>query len=114
MGFTTTRARRTAPWLMLIACIACRHGDAEAALRVINRPTDVSLRVGDTITVHAVVTVVPNEAPVTVVWSSGNDAVARVDSVGHVTARAPGYTGVTARIGTAFATTRVTVSPKRT
>jgi uncharacterized protein YjdB len=113
MGFTATRVRRTAPWLVLIACIACRHGDAEAALRVTNRPTDVSLSVGDTITVHAVVTVAPNETPVTVVWSSGNDAVARVDKFGRVTARAPGFTGITARIGTAFATTRVTVSPKR-
>jgi hypothetical protein len=114
MRLTTTRARRAAPWLVIIACLACRHVDAEAALRVMNRPTDVSLGVGDTVTVRAVVTLAPNEARVTVVWSSGNDAVARVDRTGLVTARAPGFTGITAHVGTAFATTRVSVSPKRT
>ena len=111
-GLTTTSARRAAPWLVLIACIACHRGDEEAALRVMNRPTAVSLNVGDTTTVHAVVTVTPNEAPVTVVWSSDNDAVAGVDGNGHVSARAPGSAGITARIGTAFATTRVSVSPR--
>ncbi|HMI56999.1 MAG TPA: Ig-like domain-containing protein, partial [Gemmatimonadaceae bacterium] len=46
----------------------------------------------------------------TVSWSSDNDAVARVDRDGHVTARGPGVTGITARVGTAFSTTRVSVT----
>jgi hypothetical protein len=57
------------------------------------------------------VTVTATEAPVTVGWSSDNEAVARVDRNGLVTARSSGITGITARIGTAFATTRVSVSP---
>ena len=109
MCFATTRARRAAPCLVLIACIACRRNGAEPALRVTNRPTAVALSVGDTMTVHAVVTVAPNETPATVAWSSDNDAVAGVDGNGHVNARAPGIAGITARIGTASATTRVSV-----
>lgn len=112
----SARARRTAAWLVLIGCLACRRGDAQAALQVMNRPTAASLGIGDTTTVHAVVTVTANEAPVTVVWSSDNDAVASVDGKGHVTARTAGITGITARVGTAFATTRVSVlsqAPRR-
>jgi hypothetical protein len=97
---------------VLIGCVACRRGDAQAALQIMNRPTAVSLGIGDTTTVHAVVTVTANEAPVTVVWSSDNDAVAHVDGKGHVIARGAGVTGITARVGTAFATTRVSVSPE--
>jgi hypothetical protein len=97
---------------VLIGCIACRRGDAQAALQIMNRPTAVSLGVGDTTTVHAVVTVTANEAPVTVVWSSDNEAVAHVDRNGHVVARGSGVTGINARVGTAFATTRVSVSPQ--
>jgi uncharacterized protein YjdB len=51
---------------------------------------------------------------VTVAWSSDNDAIAHVDRYGHVTARAAGVTDVTARVGTAFATTRVSVVPRAT
>lgn len=103
------RARCAATLLVLIAGIACRGGKAQAALQIMNRPAAVSLGVGDTVTVLAVVALMPNEAPVTVAWSSDNDAIAQVDRNGHVTARAPGVAGVTARIGTAFATTRVSV-----
>ena len=93
MRAMSARAWRRAAWLVLIGCIACRRGDAQAALQVMNRPTAVSLSVGDTVTVHAVVTLTQNEAPVTVSWSSDNDAVARVDRSGHVTARGSGRHG---------------------
>lgn len=101
---------RMAAWLVLMGSIACRRGDAQAAMQVTNRPTSVTLAIGDTITVHAVVTVTATEAPVTVQWASDNDGVARVDNNGHVKAVAPGVTGITARIGTAFASTRVSVT----
>jgi hypothetical protein len=38
------------------------------------------------------------------------DAVAHVDGMGHVIARGPGVTAITARVGAAFATTHVSVS----
>ncbi|MDQ2766645.1 MAG: Ig-like domain-containing protein, partial [Gemmatimonadota bacterium] len=75
-----------------------------------NRPAELSLSVGDTATVRAVVAVTVNEAPVTVAWTSDNEAVARVDRNGHVTARGAGVTGITSRVGTAFSTTRVSVT----
>ena len=102
-------AQRTAALLLLVGCIACRRGDSQPALEIMNRPTAVSLAVGDTVIVRAVVAVTINEAPVTVSWSSDNEAIAQVDRNGHVTAVAPGVARITARIGTAFATTRVTV-----
>ena len=110
MRIPSAKAWHTVAWLVLIGCIACRRGEAQAELQVMNRPTAVSLSVGDTITVRAVVALEVNEAPVTVAWSSDNDAVARVDRDGHVTARAPGVTGITSRVGTAFSTTRVSVT----
>ncbi len=105
----SAKARLTAALLVLAGCLACRRSDPPAALQIMNRPTSVALGVGDTTTVRAVAALTESEAPVTVSWSSDNDAVARVDRNGHVTARAPGVTRVTARIGTAFASTRVSV-----
>ncbi len=58
---------------------------------------------------HATVSGSSRDASASVIWSSDNDAIAHVDRRGAVTARAPGVTGVTASIGTAFASTRVTV-----
>jgi hypothetical protein len=110
MEVVSAKAWRRAAWLVLIGCIACRRCNAQAELQVTNRPATVSLSVGDTVTVHAVVTVAANEAPVTVAWSSDNDAVARVDRTGHVIARGTGVTGITSRVGTAFSTTRVSVT----
>ncbi|MBK5187122.1 MAG: Ig-like domain-containing protein [Gemmatimonadaceae bacterium] len=111
------RAVRATTWriavgLLLIGSFACRRSGAQATLQVINRPAAVSLGVGDTITVYAVVTVTESAAPATVGWSSDNDAIAHVDRNGHVTARAPGVTGITSRIGTAFASTRVSVTAR--
>jgi Bacterial Ig-like domain (group 2) len=101
----------TTALFVLIGCIACRRGSAQESLQITVRPVSYSLAVGDTVTVRAVVTVSANEAPVTVVWSSDNDAIAHVDRSGHVTARAAGITGISARIGTAVASTRVSVFP---
>lgn len=71
----------------------------------------VDLAVGDTTTLQPVVIVSTQEAPTTVSWSSDDEAIARVDNHGLVTARAAGVARITARIGTAFASTRVSVSP---
>jgi len=110
MRRVSAKTWRRAAGLVLIACIACRRGDAQAALQVVNRPTDVSLSVGDTVTVRAIVAATTNESPTTVTWSSDNDAVARVDRNGHVTARGTGVTGITSRVGNAVSTTRVSVT----
>jgi hypothetical protein len=95
----------------LLTCIACRRSGAQQALDItIHRPA-IELSAGDTTTVRAVVTAANAKAPSTVEWTSDNNDVARVNAKGLVTALSPGVTGITARIGTAFATTRVTVSP---
>jgi Bacterial Ig-like domain (group 2) len=97
--------------LMLTGTVGCHHAQAEQTLQITIRQKSIELAVRDTVTLHAVVTVSPSqEALTTVQWSSDNDAVADVDRRGVVTARAPGITDITARIGAAFATTRVTVS----
>ena len=59
-------ARRTAVWLVLISCLACRRSNAQAELDVTIRPAAVSLAVGDTITLKALVAVASGEAPATV------------------------------------------------
>lgn len=100
---------RTAVVLALVACIAYQHCNAQESLQITVRPVTVSLAIGDTIRVRAVVVVSANEAPVTVTWSSDNGSIASVDRKGLVTARGAGVTGITARIGTAFATARVSV-----
>jgi uncharacterized protein YjdB len=69
----------------------------------------VDLAIGDTTTLIAVVTLAAQEAPATVTWTSDNGRIASVDRNGLVTARAAGVTGITARLGTAFASTRVSV-----
>lgn len=101
--------RRTAAVLALVACIACQRGNAQESLQITVRPVTVSLAIGDTIRVRAVVVVSAKEAPVTVTWSSDNGSIASVDRKGLVTARGPGVTGIIARFGTAFATARVSV-----
>ena len=100
---------RTAAAIVLITCVACRRGRAQEALRISAQPSAVELNVGDTTTLHATVSGASRDAPATAAWSSDNDAIAHVDRTGAVTARAPGVTGITASIGTTFASTRVTV-----
>ena len=107
---TRRRGRRAGVALFaLLSCVACRRSGAQEALQITMAKPAISLTAGDTATVRAVVTVSPQEAPVTLTWSSDNEAVARVDRSGRVTAIAPGVTGITARMGTAFGTTRVSV-----
>lgn len=96
----------------LVVCLACGRSRAQEALQITMAKPSIALTAGDTATVRALVTVASQEAPVTLTWSSDNDAVASVNRSGRVTALSPGVTGITARIGTAFATTRVSVSPR--
>lgn len=113
--FLSARAERTVVWIALIACLACRRGGAQEAVRMTNFPATMSLGVGDTATIHVVVSTPPNSAPVSIAWSSDNESIARVDRNGHVTARAAGVTGITSRIGAeAYSTTRVSVFPEKT
>ncbi len=100
---------RAAALLALITCIACRRGNAQETLQLSMSRASVDLAVGDTTTLRALVVVSSQETPVTVLWSSDNESIARVDKKGFVTARAPGVTGINARIGIAFASTRVSV-----
>ncbi|MGH7622131.1 MAG: Ig-like domain-containing protein, partial [Gemmatimonadaceae bacterium] len=109
MYLRTHRVR--AALIVLVACVACKRSKAQESLQITMAKPSIALAVGDTATVRAVVTVASQEAPVTLTWSSDNDAVASVNRSGRVTALAPGVTGITARIGTAFASTRVSVSP---
>jgi hypothetical protein len=100
---------RTAATIVLITCVACRRGRAQEAVGITAQPAAVELNVGDTTRLHATVSGSSRDVPASVIWSSDNDAIAHVDRTGAVTARAPGVTGITASVGTAFASTRVTV-----
>jgi hypothetical protein len=102
---------RLAATLALIGSLACHRAKAQQTLQITIRQKSIELAVQDTLTLYAVVIVTPSqEALMSVNWSSDNSAIADVDQKGVVTARAPGVTGITARVGSAFATTRVTVS----
>jgi hypothetical protein len=106
--------RAWAALIVIVASAACRQSNAQESLEITIKRPSIALVIGETTTVQAVITVAAREAPVTVTWSSDNDAVARVDRAGHVTALSPGITGITARVGTAFASTRVSVSSAET
>ena len=99
---------RAALAVLALGCIPCR-GRAQESLQITIRRKAVDLAVGDTTTLLAVVTVTPQETPTTVTWTSDNGNIASVDRSGFVRARAAGVTGITARVGTAFATTQVSV-----
>lgn len=94
--------------MLALGCIACR-GHAQESLQITIHRKTVELAVGDTTTLLAVVTVTSQETPTTVRWTSDNSSIASVDRAGFVRARAAGVTGITARVGTAFATTQVSV-----
>ncbi|MBA2683205.1 MAG: Ig-like domain-containing protein [Gemmatimonadaceae bacterium] len=100
---------RIAAMVIAVACAACRRGNAQESLRITIRRKTVELTVGDTTTLIAVVTLTGEEAPTTVTWASDNGRIASVDRNGFVTARGTGVTGITASIGTAIASTRVSV-----
>jgi uncharacterized protein YjdB len=95
--------------VLAFTVFACRRSGAQEALRITIRRASVDLAVGDTTTIIAVVSIISQEAPATVSWSSDNGRIASVDRNGLVTARAAGVAVITARLGTAFATTRVSV-----
>ena len=99
---------RTGLAVVALGCIACR-GHSQESLQITIRRKTVELAVGDTTTLIAVVTVTSQETPTTVLWTSDNSSIASVDRSGFVRARAAGVTGITARVGTAFATTQVSV-----
>lgn len=77
----------------------------------VGRPS-IALAIGDTTTVHLVIRVPSGDQKARAEWTSDNETIASVDPSGRITARSPGVTGVTARIGDAFATTRVSVSER--
>jgi uncharacterized protein YjdB len=99
---------RAALMVMAVVCVACR-GHSQKSLQITIRRQSVDLWVGDTATLIAVVTVTSQETPTTVVWSSDNGSVASVDRDGFIRARAAGVAQITARMGTAFASARVSV-----
>jgi len=99
---------RTVLAVLALGLAGCQARAPESLQITIRRRT-VEMAVGDTTTLIAVVTVTPQETPTTVVWSSDNDSVASVDPSGFVRARAVGAATITARMGTAFATSRVHV-----
>ena len=70
-------------------------------------PPSVRLAVGKTQALT--LTVVPENATGTVVWSSSNSAVATVDETGNVTAVAAGTTAITAVLGTQTAVATISV-----
>ena len=69
--------------------------------------SSAKLYTGETVDLAA--TLIPEEATVTVVWTSGNEAVAQVDENGRVTAVAPGTSTITATAGSCTASCTVTV-----
>ena len=76
---------------------------------IILNSTDLNLNVGETFTLTA--TVLPEDATdKSVVWSSGNDAIATVDGNGTVTAVQSGETVIRATSGTVSAECRVVVA----
>jgi hypothetical protein len=102
---------RAALAVLALGCIACR-GHAQESLQITIRRKSVELAIGDTTTLLAVVTVTSQETPTTVTWTSDNGNIASVDRSGLVRARAVGATIITARVGTAFATSEVHVVRK--
>lgn len=46
-----------------------------------------------------------------VMWTSGNDAIVAVDGQGHISARTPGTTHISASLGTQLGSVEVTVTP---
>jgi hypothetical protein len=110
MPVITEGSRLRATCILLAAVVVCGPIRAQETVQLSIEQTSIVLTIGDTTTVGLhVVGALRNELS-KVVWTSDNDAVASVDRSGRVTARSPGITGITARIGNEFATTRVSVA----
>ena len=87
-------------------------GPTPPAAEVTLSPNTLSLHSdGEPRTAAITATVLPQAAPKTLSWSSDNEAVAKVDTLGRVTALAPGVAVVTAKSADGpFATCTVTVT----
>jgi hypothetical protein len=89
---------------------SCVRGAAQRRLTVTLDSASRSLEVGQTTTARAQVRDQDgNFVGDSAIWRSDNPSIARVDANGKITAAAPGVTGITARVGTSIALTRVSV-----
>jgi hypothetical protein len=101
---------RLLPALFLLG--SCGRGAAQRQVIVTLDSASRSLEVGESATARAVVRDrAGNTVRDSVIWMSDNPSIARVDAHGKITAAAPGVTGVTARVGSSLALTRVSVYP---
>ena len=111
-GTVITEPTATTDGTMHYVCTVCGDEKDEVipavpATQLTLDPVSVRLAVGKTQALT--LTVVPENATGTVVWSSSNSAVATVDETGNVTAVAAGTTAITAVLGTQTAVATVSV-----
>lgn len=111
-GTVITEPTATTDGTMHYVCTVCGDEKDEVipavpATQLTLDPVSVRLAVGKTQALT--LTVVPENATGTVVWSSSNSAVATVDETGNVTAVAAGTTTITAVLGTQTAVATISV-----
>ena len=111
-GTVITEPTATTDGTMHYVCTVCGDEKDEVipavpATQLTLDPPSVRLAVGKTQALT--LTVVPENATGTVVWSSSNSAVATVDETGNVTAVAAGTTAITAVLGTQTAVATISV-----
>lgn len=111
-GTVITEPTATTDGTMHYVCTVCGDEKDEVipavpATQLTLDPVSVRLAVGKTQALT--LTVVPENATGTVVWSSSNSAVATVDETGNVTAVAAGTTAITAVLGTQTAVATISV-----
>ena len=98
--------------IALCAVVGSARGVAQQPPSVTLDSSTCSLEVGQSTTVRATVRDAEGHAlQRAVTWLTDNPAVARVDAHGVITATGAGVTGITAQIGTSFASVRVSVYP---
>ena len=111
-GTVTTEPTATVDGTMHYVCTVCGDEKDEVipavpATELTLDPVSIRLAVGKTKALT--LTVVPENATGTAVWSSSNPAVATVDETGNVTAVVAGTTTITAVLGTQTAVATVSV-----
>ncbi|MBE6241018.1 MAG: Ig domain-containing protein [Bacteroidales bacterium] len=95
--------------LFALAVVGCKKHPQEVQVTIhLNKELITSLPVGSEQTLVA--TVKPEDAAVSVIWSSDNEKVAVVNDEGVVTGVAPGTAVITAKADDAVATCKVTVT----
>lgn len=95
--------------LFALAVVGCKEPPQEVQVTIhLNKELITSLPVGSEQTLVA--TVKPEDAAVSVIWSSDNEKVAVVNDEGVVTGVAPGTAVITAKADDAVATCKVTVT----